>query len=111
MTNQQMGDSDPDKKVASAPTWQSAARAKKDDALPPASSPESFGEQSQASTIEIAKKFLDEQKIKDASIEDKIKFLEEKGLDKEVIQKLLGAAQQVEASNMDPSVRCFYMFG
>jgi hypothetical protein len=90
-----MGDSDEGKKTG-VPSWQL-----KDQAEPSEdrkeSKPESE-EPSRATVIEQAKKFLEDEEVRNSSTDKKVAFLEGKGLRSEEIQDLLGVARNTEAS-------------
>ncbi|OBT69725.1 hypothetical protein VE03_00852 [Pseudogymnoascus sp. 23342-1-I1] len=51
------------------------------------------------SVLEDARKFLEEDEVKDASTDKKVAFLEGKGLSSEEIHQLLGITRNLEASN------------
>ncbi|KAG4427273.1 hypothetical protein IFR05_017245, partial [Cadophora sp. M221] len=90
-----MSDSDPEKK-AGIPSWQTKAAsesAKPEESLP------AQEEQSRETVIAQARKFLEEDEVRDASTDKKIAFLESKGLQNEEIQQLLGITRNTEASN------------
>jgi len=56
--------------------------------------------------LENARKFLEEDEVKDTTTDKKIAFLESKGLNSEEIHELLGISRNREASNPDPQVYC-----
>jgi len=90
-----MSDSDPEKK-AGIPAWQTKAAsesAKTDETVP------AQKEESRETVIAQARKFLEEDEVRDASTDKKIAFLESKGLGNEEIQELLGIARNTEASS------------
>ncbi|KAH7357108.1 peroxisomal membrane anchor protein conserved region-domain-containing protein [Rhexocercosporidium sp. MPI-PUGE-AT-0058] len=90
-----MSDSDPEKK-SGIPSWQTKG------ALEPAKPEEpapAQDEQSRETVIAQARKFLEEDEVRDASTNKKIAFLESKGLRNEEIQQLLGITRNTEASN------------
>jgi hypothetical protein len=99
--------SDPDSagKKGSAPAWQKQA------ATPEISSdgaessenhePQSEDATSRATIIEQAKKFLLEEDVRDAPTDQKIRFLESKGLENSEIQELLGVSRNQEASGSE----------
>ena len=51
--------------------------------------------------IEQAKKFLEDQNVRDATTDKKIEFLESKGLNSDEIQQLLGVSRNQEASKVE----------
>ncbi|KFY24434.1 hypothetical protein V493_05239 [Pseudogymnoascus sp. VKM F-4281 (FW-2241)] len=58
-----------------------------------------------ASVLEDARKFLEEDEVKDASTDKKVAFLEGKGLTSDEIHQLLGITRNLEASNPESQVR------
>lgn len=58
-----------------------------------------------SSVLEDARKFLEEDEVKDASTDKKVAFLEGKGLTSEEIHQLLGITRNLEASNPKSQVR------
>ncbi|KAL5328342.1 hypothetical protein ACEPPN_001841 [Leptodophora sp. 'Broadleaf-Isolate-01'] len=91
-----MSDSDPEEK-AGIPPWQTKAvpeSAKPEESVP------AQEEQSRETVIAQARKFLEEDEVRDASTDKKIAFLESKGLRNEEIQELLGITRNTEASNV-----------
>jgi hypothetical protein len=90
--NNTMSDSDPGEKKAVVPSWQTAAPKKEEKNSAP--EPES-----REKVLEQAKKFLEEDEVKDASTDKKVAFLESKGLQGDEIQSLLGVSRNEEASN------------
>ncbi|EEY17542.1 conserved hypothetical protein [Verticillium alfalfae VaMs.102] len=83
-----MGDSDEDKS-SGIPSWQ-----KRDQSEQPSSESSSAAQDpsSDSSPIEVARRFLQDDEIKDASRERKLEFLKTKGLEEADIEKLLGPA-------------------
>ncbi|EGY17202.1 hypothetical protein VD0002_g2966 [Verticillium dahliae] len=83
-----MGGSD-EYKSSGIPSWQ-----KRDQSEQPSSESSSAaqGPSSNSSPIEVARRFLQDDEIKDASRERKLEFLKTKGLDEADIEKLLGPA-------------------
>ncbi|KFY40440.1 hypothetical protein V494_03503 [Pseudogymnoascus sp. VKM F-4513 (FW-928)] len=82
---------------------------------PEASDPKPAAEEKQASestpevkpresVLEDARKFLEEDEVKDASTDKKVAFLEGKGLTSEEIHQLLGITRNLEASNPESQV-------
>ncbi|KFY34411.1 hypothetical protein V495_08160 [Pseudogymnoascus sp. VKM F-4514 (FW-929)] len=57
---------------------------------------------SRTSILEDARKFLQEDEVKDATTDKKVAFLEGKGLTSEEIHQLLGITRNLEASNPEP---------
>ncbi|PVH83879.1 hypothetical protein DL98DRAFT_652306 [Cadophora sp. DSE1049] len=90
-----MSDSDPEKK-AGIPAWQTKAAS--ESAKPEEPAP-AQREESRDTVIAQARKFLEEDEVRDASTDKKIAFLESKGLGNEEIQELLGIIRNTEASN------------
>jgi hypothetical protein len=90
-----MSDSDPGEKKAGVPSWQLKTKEEsaKDEDKPAPESP------SRATIIEQAKKFLEEDEVRNASIDKQVTFLESKGLRSEEIQALLGVTKNTEASS------------
>lgn len=79
-----MGDSDGKQKPLGIPSWQKSTEPSKG-AEEASSTPDSREE-----VVAQARRFLDDDEVKDASREKKIAFLESKGLQKEEIETLLG---------------------
>jgi hypothetical protein len=89
-----MGDSDRHEKKPGVPSWQLDAKpTKPKEAKEPASDIPS-----RETIVEQAKKFLEEEEVRNASTDKKIAFLEGKGLKNEEINALLGVARNPEAS-------------
>jgi hypothetical protein len=94
-----MSDSDSGQKKPGVPSWQlqlkdtSAKEAEKVAPEPP----------NRETVIEQAKKFLEEDEVKNESTDKKIAFLESKGLQNEEIQDLLGITRNPEATAPAPS--------
>lgn len=88
-----MSDAEDDKKAGSAPSWQ----AKPADTQSPATSTES--QDDPETVLAQAKKFLEDESIKDAPTDKKLAFLESKGVKSEDIQSLLGVQRNAEASS------------
>ena len=94
-----MSDSDQGEKRAGVPPWQlkSKDETAKEEEKPATESP------SRETIIEQAKKFLEEDEVRDASTDKKVVFLESKGLQNEEIQDLLNITMNPEASSeVDP---------
>ncbi|KAE9375848.1 hypothetical protein N431DRAFT_403859 [Stipitochalara longipes BDJ] len=93
-----MGDSDPGEKKAGVPSWQLKTKEKssKEEETPVPESP------SRETIIEQAKKFLEEDEVRNASMDKKVAFLESKGLRSEEIQDLLGITKDTEATSETP---------
>ncbi len=99
-----MANSDQDGKRSGLPSWQ----------LKPSNAPEdekSKGQDtapqpppSRASIIEKARKFLEEDEVRNASTDKQIAFLESKGLESHEIEQLLGVIRNVEATNSQAQV-------
>jgi hypothetical protein len=90
-----MSDSDQGEKRAGVPSWQMKSKDKtaKEEEKSAAESP------SRETIIEQAKKFLEEDEVRDASTDKKVAFLESKGLRNEEIQDLLNITMNPEASS------------
>jgi len=97
-----MSDSDQGEKKAGVPSWQPKSKdeaAKVEDKLDEKSAPESTAsEPTRATLLEQARKFLQEDEVRDATTDKKIAFLESKGVRSEEIQELLGVTRNPEAS-------------
>jgi hypothetical protein len=93
-----MGDSGPSQKKSGVPSWQ--ADLKNTTPTEGDSEPQS---PSRETVIEQAKKFLEEDEVRNASTDKKISFLESKGLSNEEIQGLIGVTRHPEASAPAPS--------
>jgi hypothetical protein len=93
-----MSDSDPDTKKVGVPSWQLES---KDEALKLEGKEvkEEKPTPSRETVIEQAKKFLEEDEVRNASTDKKIAFLEGKGLQREEIEGLLGITRNEEASS------------
>jgi hypothetical protein len=77
----------------------------KSQSTPATTEPITSGSSSRASIVENARKFLEDEEVKNATTDKKIAFLESKGLDSDEIHELLGISRNTEASNPQPSVR------
>ncbi|KAI9049813.1 hypothetical protein LZ554_005964 [Drepanopeziza brunnea f. sp. 'monogermtubi'] len=95
-----MSDSDPEKKP-SIPPWQHKPASESANEAP-ATAPAPAPEESRETVVAQARKFLEEDEVRDASTDKKISFLESKGLQNEEIQLLLGVARNPEASTPSP---------
>ena len=93
-----MGDSNSSGKKPGVPSWQ--LQSKPTDTEEAQQAPESSSRQTM---IEQAKKFLEEDEVRNASTDKKIAFLESKGLKSEEITELLGVTRNPEASAAPPS--------
>jgi len=89
-----MSDSDEAPKKAGVPSWQLKPKeySKKEAEEPVPETP------SRGSVIEQAKKFLEEDEVRDAPTDKKIAFLESKGLQSDEIEGLLGITRNAEAT-------------
>ncbi|CZT06250.1 hypothetical protein WAI453_006302 [Rhynchosporium graminicola] len=94
-TGHAMSDSDPEKKP-SIPAWQTAAANK---SVKPEEPPAPQEPEGRETIIAQARKFLEEDEVRDASTNKKVAFLEGKGLRSEEIQTLLGITRNTEASS------------
>lgn len=92
-----MSDSDPLPKT-SAPSWQQTPKSESVKEERVVRDVEAERE-SRETVIAQARKFLDEDEVRDASTEKKIKFLERKGLQTAEIEGLLGITRNSEASS------------
>ncbi len=90
-----MSDSDHEEKKAAVPSWQIKAEdeSAKEEEKPSPESP------TRETIIEQAKKFLEEDEVRNASTDKKVAFLESKGLRAEEIRDLLGVIKNPEASS------------
>ena len=91
---------------AGVPSWQRQAPAEDEKKTEEKVETKATEEPSRTELIESAKKFLEEDEVKDATTDKKVAFLEGKGLKNEEIEQLLGVARNVEASNPASKV-CF----
>lgn len=90
-----MSDSKAGEKKAGVPSWQLKPKEEttKEEEKPAPESP------SRETIIEQAKKFLEEDEVRNSSTSKKVAFLESKGLRSEEIQDLLGITKSPEASS------------
>lgn len=90
-----MSDSDHGEKKAAVPSWQLKTEdgSAKEEEKPAPESP------TRETIIEQAKKFLEEDEVRNASTDKKVAFLESKGLRADEIQDLLGVTKNPEASS------------
>lgn len=95
-----MGDSEPPQKKPAVPSWQLQSN---DENVEEATASTSETP-NRETVIEQAKKFLEEDEVKDASTDKKVSFLASKGLSSEEIQSLLGVSRNTEATASQPSV-------
>lgn len=97
-----MGDSDSTEKKLAAPSWQtelkSATPTEGDSDSPPPS---------RETLVDQARKFLEEDEVRNASTDKKISFLESKGLNSEEIQSLIGVTRHADASASSTTVRLY----
>ncbi|KAF7946592.1 hypothetical protein EAE96_009587 [Botrytis aclada] len=90
-----MSDSDSDAKTPGVPAWQRKGD-EEQSSEPQATAIEPL---SRTAVLEQARKFLEEDDVKNASTDKKIAFLESKGLEGDEIQELLGVSRNDEATN------------
>lgn len=90
-----MSDSDQGEKKPGVPSWQLKSK----DESPKVEEKPVPQPPSRETIIEQAKKFLEEDEVRNASTDKKIAFLESKGLRSEEIQGLLGITRNPEASS------------
>ena len=96
--------SDPDSKKVSIPAWQQQQRDQTTPNQTTSPSPNSDTTTSpRPDLMDQASKFLQDESIRDAPTDQKISFLESKGLRNEEIQSLLGVSRNAEASSDTPS--------
>lgn len=95
-----MSDSDENQKPG-VPQWQLDSKTE----VPADASESTAGTQSRETMIEQARKFLQEDDVRNATTDKKIAFLESKGLLPEEIKTLLGVTRNEEASSTSPQVR------
>jgi hypothetical protein len=90
-----MSDSDQAEKKPGVPSWQLKSKDEhaKAEEKPAPEAP------SRETIIQQAKKFLEEDEVRNASTDKKIAFLESKGLRSEEIQDLLGIERNPQASS------------
>jgi hypothetical protein len=102
-----MSEADP-KAKRGVPSWQvkSTTKRKSEEAPKEDQSSATSDVPSRTSTLENARKFLEEDEVKDATTDKKIAFLESKGMNGEEIHELLGISRNLEASSQDAQVRC-----
>lgn len=93
-----MGASEEEKKSPGLPAWQQNAN----DQSPPK---EPSNPSTRESVIEQARKFLQDDEVRNSTTDKKIAFLESKGLESDEIQELLGVTRNPEASSSPPEVR------
>jgi hypothetical protein len=93
-----MSDSDPSDKKSGAPSWQSDLKG-----TTPTEGDTEPQPPSRETVIEQAKKFLEEDEVRNAPADKKISFLESKGLSNEDIQSLMGVERHTDASAPPPS--------
>ncbi|KAB8288829.1 hypothetical protein EYC80_010731 [Monilinia laxa] len=90
-----MSDSDKETKKPGVPAWQlKREEDKPSEQLEPDNEPPS-----RTMVLEQARKFLEEDEVKNASTDKKIAFLESKGLERDDIQELLGVSRIDEATS------------
>ncbi|KAF5869306.1 putative peroxin 14 17 protein [Botrytis fragariae] len=90
-----MSDSDSETKHPGVPAWQ----LKGDEEQSSESQATAIEPLSRTAILEQARKFLEEDDVKNASTDKKIAFLESKGLEGDDIQELLGVSRNDEATN------------
>lgn len=98
------------KPKAGVPSWQ-MKKIEEAETEKSASTEASTDDASRTKLVENAKKFLEEDEVKDATTDKKISFLESKGLNSKEIEKLLGVSRNVEASSAGTKVcRSYFVF-
>jgi hypothetical protein len=102
-----MSDSNQGEKKPGVPSWQLKSKEEpvKTEEQP---APEAPKAPSRETIIEQAKKFLEEDEVRNASTDKKITFLKSKGLQSEEIQGLLGITMNPEASSEVAPSPTFY---
>lgn len=92
-----------DEKKAKIPAWQ---RSSINDAVSSVDTPqETTTPETDKYTLEAARKFIDDDSIRNEPRDRKIAFLKEKGLQNEEIQSLLGYAQPATPSSPEPELK------
>ncbi|TGO87294.1 hypothetical protein BPOR_0236g00170 [Botrytis porri] len=94
-----MSDSDSETKTPGVPAWQLKSEEKGEAGQSSEPQPTAIEPLSRTAVIEQARKFLEEDDVKNASTDKKIAFLESKGLEGDAIQELLGVSRNDEATN------------
>lgn len=101
-----MSDSDGGKK-AQVPSWQLKEKAEPADRENKPEPTPKHEETDRETIISQARKFLDEDEVRNSSTDKKIAFLESKGLRSEEIEALLGVARNTEATSTPVEARLF----
>jgi len=89
-----MSDSDPSKKKVELPSWQRDLK----QTTPTEADSETTETLGRVAIIEQAKKFLEQDDVRNESTDKKIAFLESKGLESDEIQLLLGVSRNTEST-------------
>lgn len=92
-----MSDSDEEKKESGVPQWQLGSKEEN----VPAATEATSEPPSRDAIIQQARKFLEEDEVRDATTDKKIAFLESKGLHSDEIQTLLGVTRNEEATSTE----------
>ena len=83
-----MSDSEDKQDYPAIPTWQRGA---------PSEEPTTGATESQEDKLEVARRFLDDEAVQDASREKKVEFLKSKDIADDEIRKLLGEEEEAAA--------------
>ena len=89
-----MSDSDPSKKGGALPSWAHDMK----ETAPTKADTETTETPNRVAILEQAKKFLEQDDVRNESTDKKIAFLESKGLENDEIQQLLGVSRNTEAT-------------
>ncbi|KAK6385755.1 hypothetical protein LTS17_001327 [Exophiala oligosperma] len=91
------------KKIPSIPAWQQKSYTDAQQSSTSDQATDVSSSSSELPLLEQARKFLEEESIRDASRERKVAFLEQKGLTADQIEQLLSPKQEEEASSSSSS--------
>lgn len=94
-----MGDEGQSGKSAGVPAWQLKKSEKPEETQNSGSETPAQETSSRASIVEDARKFLQNDEVRNSSTDKQIAFLEEKGLEAHEIESLLGVRRNSEATN------------
>jgi hypothetical protein len=99
-----MGEEDKAAKAGGVPSWQIKKADTSEETKQQSSDSSAQETPSRASIVEQAKKFLQEDEVRNSTTDKQIAFLETKGLNSNEIESLLGITRNSEATNPQPEV-------
>ena len=104
-----MGDPNENKSKAGVPSWQLKPSDTASEVKPEAQDTAPQTVPDRGALIEKARKFLQEDEVRNASTDKQVLFLEGKGLKRDEIEELLGVTRNIEATHPESEVRAIYI--